>query len=249
VSWRSGTLLVALAVIGGILAWAVLGLPPGGSGEGAYAQLLVERSVEQRSPNAVSGVLFDLRALDTLGEALALFAAAAGLQIVLRERPGEGTRDTPREGRPDRRHVQTSALVRACGLAAVPALVGLAVFVTVRGHLTVGGGLQGGALAVAAVAVVLLGGGYGASHELASDDRLDVEEGIGAGGYVAIGLAALALGGAFLANWLPLGELGALLSGGTIVVLSVLVAVEARAALVLIARQLTEEPLEREGSP
>lgn len=245
-SWRTGSLLAALAVLGSAVTWGVLDLPPGGSGDGAYAQLLVERSVERRSPNAVSGVLFDLRALDTLGEALALFAAATGLQVALRELPGEHRRGTPREGRADRPHARTSDAVRACAAAATPALVGLAVLITVRGHLTVGGGLQGGAIAVAAVATVLLAGGYRAQRGLAPDDRLDVEEGVGAGGYAALGLAGLVFGGAFLANWLPLGEPGVLMSGGTIVLLSVLVAVEARAALLLIAAQLAEEPFERE---
>jgi multicomponent Na+:H+ antiporter subunit B len=243
---RTGVFLAGAVVLGVSLAYGVVGLPAGGTADGVYARTLGELAIDRRALNTVSGVLFDLRSLDTLGEALALFAAAAGLQVVLSEQQGEGRTDVPRAGRPDRSTPPTSDAVRTIALAFVPPVTALALVVTFRGHLGVGGGLQGGSLGLAALALVFLGGRYQAQRRLAPDAVLDVEETVGIGGYVALGLVGLAVGGSLLANVLPLGTPGRLLSAGTIAILSLLIAIEARAALLLIVTEAQEEPLERE---
>ncbi len=243
---RTGIFLVAASVLGVALVHGVLGLPTDATADGPYARTLAELAIGQRSLNTVSGVLFDLRSLDTLGEALALFAAAAGLQVVLSEHEGEGRVPTPRYARPGRTAPPTSDAVRTIALAFVPFVTALALVVTLRGHLGVGGGLQGGALGLAALALVFLGGRYQAQRRLTPMAALDAEETVGIGGYVALGLAGLAVGGSLLANVLPLGTPGQLLSAGTIGVLSLLIALEARAALLLIVIEAQEEPFERE---
>ncbi len=249
-SARLGLFLTAGLVLGAGLVVGIADLPAGSSAEGPYARALTELAVESRALNAVAGVLFDLRSLDTLGEALALFAAAAGLQLTLRGLPGEdddGEVDA-RRGASDRRIPETSDAVRTLSFALVPALAGLAAIVTLRGHLVPGGGLQGGALALAALAMIFLGGHYRSQQRLAPDTLLEVEEAVGAGGYALVGLVALFVGGALLENVLPLGTPGQLLSAGTVGVLGILVALEARAALGVILTEVQEEPFEREGS-
>jgi multicomponent Na+:H+ antiporter subunit B len=245
-SWRTAVFLGSAIVLGASLAHGVLGLPAGGTADGSYAQALNRLAVERRALNTVSGVLFDLRALDTLGEALALFAAAAGLQVVLDEHEGEGRAPTPRAGKSDRDAPPTSDAVRTVAIALVPPVAALALIVTLRGHLGVGGGLQGGALGLAALTLVFLAGRYEAQRRLAPDAVLDVEETVGIGGYVALGLLGLGVGGGLLANVFPLGDPGRFFSAGTIAVLSLLIAIEARAALALIISEAQEEPLERE---
>ncbi|GGI04601.1 hypothetical protein GCM10011354_09910 [Egicoccus halophilus] len=233
--------MLALAFVVGLV-----DLAPATSADSDLAAALVELAVEQRSPNTVSGVLFDLRATDTLGEALALFAASAGLQLVLRELPGEQRRSEPRSGAPGREAPPTSDAVRAAALALVVPTAVFAVYVTFRGHLGLGGGLQAGALAVTALALVFLAGRYRAQRHFAPDRQLDILEAVSLGGYVVVGLAGLVVAGAFLANVLPLGVLGELVSSGTILALSLLVAIEAGAAVLLIVAEVQEEPLERE---
>jgi multicomponent Na+:H+ antiporter subunit B len=247
VTARRNLFLAAAAVLGGVLVWGVLALPPEGTADGPYAALLVDLSVQQRSPNAVSGVLFDLRSSDTLGEALALFAASAALQMVLRGLPGEATRHRPRRAAPGRSAPPTSDAVRATALAFVLPTVAYAVYVAVRGHLGVGGGLQAGAVAVTALAMVFLAGRYRDQRAFAPDRPLDLGEAISMGGYVLLGLAAMVAGASFLGNVLPLGALDELVSSGTILALSLLVTIEAGAAVVLIVAELQEEPLERVG--
>jgi multicomponent Na+:H+ antiporter subunit B len=244
---RRNVFLAAAAVLGMVVAWGVLALPSPGPADGPYAAILTELSVQQRSPNVVSGVLFDLRSSDTLGEALALFAASAGLQMVLRGLPGEETRDRPRGSAPGRPAPTTSDAVRATALAFVLPTAAYAVYVTFRGHLGIGGGLQAGAVAVTALALVFLAGRYRDQRGFAPDRPLDLGEAFSLGGYVVVGLAGLLVGASFLENVLPVGALGELVSSGTILALSLLVAIEAGAAVLLIVAELQEEPLERVG--
>jgi multicomponent Na+:H+ antiporter subunit B len=237
-------------LLGVTLTLASLGFPGTLQAPGEYGELLAAIGLEERAAvNAVSAVLFDLRPADTLGEALALFVASAGLQLVLRGLAGEERRTLPRTSIPGRTTPVTSDAVRSLALGLVVPLLALAAFVSVQGHLTVGGGLQGGALASSALATLFLAGRYRAQRRIAPEDQLDHLEAFSIGGYVVVGLAGLVLGTAFLENVLPLGATGALLSSGTIQLLSVLVAIEAAAAVVLVLGEIQEEPLEREGSP
>jgi multicomponent Na+:H+ antiporter subunit B len=247
VTARRNVFLGAAAVLGVVLVWGVLGLPSGGPADGPYAGTLVELAIEQRSPNVVSGVLFDLRSSDTLGEALALFAASAGLQMVLRGLPGEQTRSRPRRSAPGRPAPATSDAVRATAMAFVFPTAAYAIYVAFRGHLGIGGGLQAGALAVTALAMVFLAGRYRDQRRFAPDRPLDLGETLSIGGYLVVGLAGLVVGASFLENVFPLGALGDLVSSGTILALSFLVGIEAGAAVLLIVAELQEEPLERVG--
>jgi multicomponent Na+:H+ antiporter subunit B len=241
---------VGALLLGSMLLVAAVGFPGTLESSGEYGELLARIGFEERAAvNAVAAVLFDLRPSDTLGEALALFVASAGLQLILRGLRGEHHRSLPRTSVPGREVPATSDAVRALALGLVVPLGAFAVFVSVQGHLTIGGGLQGGALASSALATLFLAGRYRAQRRLAPDDRLDHLEAFSVGGYVVVGLAGLVVGAAFLENVLPTGTVGELVSSGTIQLLSVLVAIEAGAAVVLVLSEIQEEPLEREGSP
>jgi multicomponent Na+:H+ antiporter subunit B len=235
-------------LLGTVLVTALMDLPGSGADRGGYGDLLATIGYEERAAvNSVSAVLFDLRPSDTLGEALALFVASAGLQLVLRGLAGEDRRRLPRVAVAGRRAPVTSDAVRTLALGLVTPLAAFAIFVSLRGHLSVGGGLQGGALASSALATIFLAGRYRAQRRIAPEEHLDHAEAVSIGGYTVVGLAGLVVGGAFLENILPVGVTGALLSSGTIQLLSLLVAIEAAAAVVLVLTEIQEEPLEREG--
>jgi hypothetical protein len=69
-------------------------------------------------------------------------------------------------------------------------------------------------------------------------------EGVGAGGFAAIGLAAVPMGLAYLTNYLPLGQQpGAVSSSGTIALISFFVGLEVAAAFILIVVELLEQTL------
>ena len=67
---------------------------------------------------------------------------------------------------------------------------------------------------------------------------------MGAGGFAAIGVAAVAMGLAFMTNFLPLGQFaGAVSSSGTIALISFFVGLEVGAALILIVGELLDQTL------
>jgi multicomponent Na+:H+ antiporter subunit B len=82
-----------------------------------------------------------------------------------------------------------------------------------------------------------------------SEHALDPLEGLGAGGYVVIGLAALASGTAFLTNLFGRGKSGTLLSGGSIPILNWTSAIAVTVAMLLLFAEFLETyvvPLEPE---
>jgi multicomponent Na+:H+ antiporter subunit B len=77
---------------------------------------------------------------------------------------------------------------------------------------------------------------------------VELAEALGAGGFVLVGLAGVLSGAAFLADVLPLGTTGTLLSGGTITLISALIGLEVGASVVLIATEFLEQALEIRGA-
>jgi multicomponent Na+:H+ antiporter subunit B len=72
---------------------------------------------------------------------------------------------------------------------------------------------------------------------------IDLSEGSGAAGYVAIGFLGLAAGATFLENVLPLGQPGALLSAGMIPLINLAVGLEVAGGFVLLLSEFLEQTL------
>jgi multicomponent Na+:H+ antiporter subunit B len=231
--FRLGLFGVSAAGLAALLLWAVAGLPDFGHYAGPYGYVLNAAAPKERHvANVVAATVFDYRGFDTLGEEFILFSAAIGVALLLREVREE------RE-RPD--HGVASEAVRLVGLAFVPTLFVIGLYVVAHGYLTPGGGFQGGVVLAGAVALVWVAGEYRAFRRLTPTPAVDLVKGSGAGGYVVIGLAAMLLGQAFLHNLGPLGTFGTLASGGSIVALNLASALEVSAAFVLIFTEFVEE--------
>ena len=208
-----------------------------------YGQLINSVAVEERSTTAVvTAVNFDYRAFDTLGEEFILFAAVLGLALLLRE-----TRDE-RQGpidddAPERRPPPTSAALRMLTVLLVPFTVLFAVYITAHGHLTPGGGFQGGVIAATGLLLVYLGGEYMTMRRVRPLSLVEVSKASGAAAFVLIGLGGLLAAGAYLENFLPLGEPGNLISAGTIPLLSFAVGFEVAGGFVLLVSEFLDQLL------
>ena len=232
-SVRLGLFAVSAAGLTALLLWGVAGLPDFGHYAGPYGYVLnAVAPGERHVTNVVAATVFDYRGFDTLGEEFILFSAALGVALLLREARDEGER-------PD--HDSIGDAVRLIGIALVPVLFAIGLYVVAHGYLTPGGGFQGGVVLAAAFALVWLAGEYRAFRRLTPTPAVDLAKGTGAGGYVVVGLAALLLGHAFLHNVGPLGTSGTLASGGSIVLLNLASALEVAAAFVLIFTEYIEE--------
>lgn len=179
--------------------------------------------------NIVSSVLLDYRGFDTLIEATVIFAAAAAIGSLLAN-AGIPTRRKP-----------LSVLVQ-CAISYLGPLFWIfPVTVILRGHVSPGGGFQGGvALAVLLILARIV---YGdASPAPGVDDRtLEVAEAGGAAAFLAVGLVGLASGTAYLANLsagFRAGVPGALAGAGFMLLLNAAVGCKVAASLALIQRRL-----------
>jgi multicomponent Na+:H+ antiporter subunit B len=226
--------LPALAVVAAVLVWGLVGLPDFGHYRGPYGLVLNRVAVDERHvTNVVTAVVFDYRGFDTLGEELILFTAAIAVALLARDVREPQTRS--------KRDAVVGDAWRAVGLAAVGPVVVLGFYVVAHGTITPGGGFQGGVVLMAGVALIYLAGEYRAFLDLSPTRLVDFVEGAGAAAFVATGLAAIALGGEYLHNFLPFGTGGTLASGGSMVILSVATALEVAAALVLLLHEFLEE--------
>lgn len=185
--------------------------------------------------NIVTAIVVTYRGLDTLGEVTVLFLTAAIVGLVLsrgrRKRAAGHERALPSSGE----------LLLIGSRLLVPLILLLGVYVFVNGHLTPGGGFQGGAILASAMLLLLLTDPlHHYSHELIS--RVESASGFL---YVAIGLLGALLAGGFLDNrLLPIGTLGSLFSAGAIPVIYSLVGLKVGAEFssMLVNLSETEEP-------
>jgi multicomponent Na+:H+ antiporter subunit B len=235
---RTRLFLGAAAVLGAVLLWGLLALPRPVAPPPPSARLSTSVAVHERHvTDTVAGVTFDLRGLDTLGEELILFVAATGAAVLLRaQRDEHDEADDDSEEDPGAPGVLRVAATTLVG----PVLV-LGAYIVAHGHLTPGGGFQGGVIFAAALVLV-----YAAGKTLATDPvhpvaSIEIVEAVGAAAYVLVALAGLVVAGVALANFLALGTAGQLLSGGTILVLQVAVGAEVAGAVTLVLTEFLDQ--------
>jgi multicomponent Na+:H+ antiporter subunit B len=240
---RRRAFLAAAAVVGGLLVWGMSGLPPAGTYRGPYGLVLNQVAVAERhTTNVVAAVTFDYRGADTMGEEFILFSAVIGVAILLRAIRGEAEHE-PEEAARGRQVPGTSDAVRVGGLTLLGPIVLFGVYMVTHGHLSPGGGFQGGVVLATGALLVYLSGEYVTLRRVRPESTLDSGEAVGAGGYVVVGLFGLIAGGAFLGNALPHGTAGTLLSGGTVPVINLAVGLEVAAGFTLLLSEFLEQTL------
>jgi multicomponent Na+:H+ antiporter subunit B len=106
------------------------------------------------------------------------------------------------------------------------------------------GGFQGGVMLATAFILIYLAGEFLVFERISPLAAIDAAEAVGAGGFAAIGVSAVAMGLPYLSNFLPLGSRpGAVSSSGTIALISFFVGIEVAAAFVVIVSELLEQTL------
>jgi multicomponent Na+:H+ antiporter subunit B len=236
---RAWVAVVALAGLGALLVWGVVGVPSFGDYRGPYGFVLNRIGVPQRhTTNVVAATVFDYRGVDTMGEEFILFGSVLGVVLLLRSREGENEDGEEDEAVAD--EVSSDAL-RWLGvpMAGAGFLTGL--WLVAFGYVTPGGGFQGGVVVAGAVLLVYAAASYRGWRKFSSEKILDPIESTGAGGYVVIGLAALVSGLPFLHNLLGPGTSGTLVSGGSIPFLNLATALEVAAANVVLFSEFLEQ--------
>jgi multicomponent Na+:H+ antiporter subunit B len=192
-------------------------------------QILDVAAQEVGAANIVTSVLLAYRGIDTLGELSILFAAATAAGLVLGHRHAGASSD------PD-----GGFILRAGANLLFPLLLVVGFYIILHGHLTPGGGFQGGVILAAAFFIgVLARPSKGFDHGMIS-----LIEGLAGGAFIGIGLWALFADGDFLKPMLYKGAIGGLVSAGTLPLLSLAVGLKVGSELagLMTALSDTEAP-------
>jgi multicomponent Na+:H+ antiporter subunit B len=233
-----------LLVFGGLFILGATGLPPVGNYPGPYGDVINSVAVNERHvTDMVAAVNFDYRGFDTLGEEFILFASIMGVLLLLREQ-GDERKAPPVDESPRRAVPLPSEAVRAGTLFLTGSTVLFGLYIVTHGHLSPGGGFQGGVIITGALIVVYLASDFERFHKLLPHQLVEVTEALGAGGYALVGLIGMLAGATYMQNVLPLGEAGQLLSGGTIFTLSVVTGLEVASGLFLLGTAYLQEMLQ-----
>jgi multicomponent Na+:H+ antiporter subunit B len=195
---------------------------------------------ERHVSNMVSAINFDYRGFDTMGEEFMLLCAVTGTVVLLRGSRGEQLGARPGRVKGRRMPPRSDAVVLVARLFA-PLIMVFGIYVAVHAMTTPGGGFQGGVIAATAALLVFLGEGYSSWRGVMKSMVFDALEGGGAALYALCGFASTAVGAPFLANFLPLGTLKDVWSGGLMLVENAAVACAVGGSFALIFVEFLEE--------
>jgi multicomponent Na+:H+ antiporter subunit B len=219
-----GIVLLAIIAVGISLS---LGRIPFGSPKAQVGKHYVREGVEETgAANIVTSVVVSYRGFDTLGEVTVLFIAAIGLAAVLKTGRKKGISAEP------------ASFVLSTGCRFLfPLILVYGSYIFIHGHLSPGGGFQGGAIIASAFLLVYLG----CRERRISEKTSGVLESLGGLVFVAVGLIGLAVGGYFLFNFLPKGTPYVVLSAGIIPVIYIAIGFKVGSELAGIIDNLIEE--------
>jgi multicomponent Na+:H+ antiporter subunit B len=192
--------------------------------------ILQEAPAETGAANIVTSVVLGYRGIDTLGEIAILFTASLAAGLVLGRRRPEAARDA-----------NSGAVLQISAQLLFPLLLVVGFYIILHGHLTPGGGFQGGVILAAAFFVPLLARpGTSVNHM-----GLSLVEGLAGAGFILIGLLALFQGKAFLQPMLDKGTLGTLVSAGTLPLLYLAVGLKVGAELAGLLANLADSEVDQ----
>jgi len=169
-----------------------------------------EGLAELGATNLVTAVVVTYRGLDTLGEVTVLFLTASILAFFLSRRSNE-------------KKTRSSELLQTASAFIFPFIFITGVYIAINGHLTPGGGFQGGAVLASSLLLLILAD----PEQEGAPSLFTWLESLSGLVYVLLGVAGLVLAGGFLdATLLPAGKAGHLLSAGIIPVISILIGIK-----------------------
>jgi len=183
---------------------------------------------ETGAPNIVTSVVINYRGFDTLGEVTVLFIAALGV----------GAAFATVEKKVDKKMIEPASLILSTGCRFLfPLILLLGTYIFVHGHLTPGGGFQGGAIIASAFLLIYLG----CRGRRVNERKAKTAESLGGLIFVITGLLGLIFGGYFLLNFLPKGTIRTLFSAGIIPIINVAIGFKVGSELATIIDNMLEE--------
>jgi multicomponent Na+:H+ antiporter subunit B len=188
VSRRARLLVLAFGACGlaVLFASAAFRLPDFGGTFHPYGRRTLPNAIAHHTPNVISSINFDQRAFDTLGEELILMASALAAVLILRTVRSE---EEDSAGEHAYGPAQVFDALRITGYALLPVTIMTGVYIVAHGHLSPGGGFQGGVVLGSAIHLIYLSGDYPALARIRPIPMFEAGEALAAGAFVALALA------------------------------------------------------------
>lgn len=216
--------IILLAVLGFYIAVTFFnigfGVPHFVQGVKPVKDIYLSQTVNNLSvSNTVTAIVVNFRGFDTLGEVTVLFLAVTALgSILYKKRHQVGERSVM---------FSASSIVTSGSKLLFPAIVLLGAYIFIHGHLSPGGGFQGGVVIATGFLLMLLAyENFSIGHRV-----LSIIESLAGITFAGIGLLGFIGGGTFLQNFLPTGVLNNLFSGGIIPIIYIAVGFKVAAEL------------------
>jgi len=181
--------------------------------EPAGKHYLENNKLENNSANVITSIVVSYRGFDTLGEVTVLFLAATGLGVILTIVRKEDDDEESSEREP-------SLIVKTAARILFPLIFLFGVYVFIHGHLTPGGGFQGGTIIATAYLMMFLSySNFKINHTIFKSI-----ESLSGLTFITIGLVGLLGFGMFLKlDLIPMGVFNSLFSAGLIPVVYIIV--------------------------
>jgi len=206
-------IILAVIAVGFILTFSQI---PFGKDKIDVANYYIKKGIEETGAvNIVTSVVLNYRGFDTLGEVTVLFIAAVGLGVVLfveKKVQKNVSNDKDKSKR-------ASLILRTGSHLLFPLILLFGAYVFVHGHLTPGGGFQGGAVIASGFLLMYLV----FPRQSIDKKSFSVVESLGGLIFVGIGLLGLVFSGYFLTNFLPKGIPNTIFSAGIIPIIYIAV--------------------------
>jgi len=174
--------------------------------------------------NAVTTVVVYFRGFDTLGEITVLFVTSLGIGLMLDENVVCNIK------------AKSNFMLQAASRLLFPIIILFGIYIMIYGHLSPGGGFQGGVIIASGVLLLLISyHDFKVPHAIIT--WLETIAGIS---YVFIGLIGLLTLDEFLGNFLPsdISNMGLLFSGGIIPIIYIIVGVKVGSEMSMIVQHL-----------
>ncbi len=134
--------------------------------------------------------------------------------------------------------MERSQIVTMVSRKLVPFILLFGLYLISYGHLSPGGGFQGGVVLASWIILLFLSHGFTLVQRNFPERRVNLIELVMVFLFLLLGLAGLFLGKNFLGNILPLGESGEIPSAGFILLLNMIIGLKVGAGITLICLYL-----------
>lgn len=188
----------------------------------SVGELFLAINMETASANAVTSVVTFFRGLDTLGEVTVLFLATTGISLML----------SSSKRVDDKAIKQDSFILNTASKLLLSVIILFGVYIIVHGHLSPGGGFQGGVVIASAFLLLFLANpNMNLKHSI-----LSFGESISGVSYVLVGIIGLLKLNILFGNFLPhpISQIGDLVSGGIIPIIYIIVGIKVGSEMTVI---------------